>query len=108
MKLANMAIGARLWSAFGIVIALLVAIVIVALWRMNAAQVRVDNIVNDRYRKIALTTEVKYNVALIHLEVRTTNDGARRLYEGLGFTVAGRRLSYYTNGDDGYLMIKGL
>jgi ribosomal-protein-alanine N-acetyltransferase len=49
-----------------------------------------------------------HNVALIHLEVRTTNDGARRLYEGLGFTVAGRRLSYYTNGDDGYLMIKGL
>ena len=47
-------------------------------------------------------------VQLIHLEVRTTNAGARALYERLGFTVAGRRLAYYTNGDDGYLMIKAL
>lgn len=47
-------------------------------------------------------------VQLIHLEVRTTNAGARALYEGLGFTVAGRRLAYYTNGDDGFLMIKAL
>jgi ribosomal-protein-alanine N-acetyltransferase len=47
-------------------------------------------------------------VRLVHLEVRTTNDGARALYEGLGFTIAGRRLSYYTNGDDGFLMVKSL
>jgi ribosomal-protein-alanine N-acetyltransferase len=31
------------------------------------------------------------------LEVRGSNEGARRLYERLGFTVAGRRPSYYTN-----------
>ena len=46
------------------------------------------------------------SVHLMHLEVRTTNDGARALYEGLGFRVAGRRLGYYTNGDDGFLMVK--
>ena len=70
MRLANLTIGARLWSAFGIVILLLVAIVIVALMRMNTAQQHVDNILNDRYRKIALTTEVKYNVARIHQHMR--------------------------------------
>ena len=70
MRLANLTIGARLWSAFGIVILLLVAIVIVALMRMDAAQQRVDNILNDRYRKIALATEVKYNVARIHQHMR--------------------------------------
>lgn len=62
-------------------------------------------------RRLMRTVELAFSdrdVALVHLEVRTTNDGARRLYEGLGFTIAGRRLSYYTNGDDGFLMIKGL
>ena len=31
------------------------------------------------------------------LEVRASNDGARRLYERLGFDVAGTRRHYYTN-----------
>lgn len=31
------------------------------------------------------------------LEVRASNAGARRLYERLGFTVAGTRRNYYTN-----------
>jgi ribosomal-protein-alanine N-acetyltransferase len=31
------------------------------------------------------------------LEVRASNEGARRLYERLGFYVAGRRRHYYTN-----------
>jgi ribosomal-protein-alanine N-acetyltransferase len=30
------------------------------------------------------------------LEVRASNDGARRLYERLGFYVAGRRPNYYS------------
>ncbi len=45
-------------------------------------------------------------VRLVHLEVRTTNEAAQALYHGLGFTIAGRRLAYYTNGDDGFLMVK--
>jgi ribosomal protein S18 acetylase RimI-like enzyme len=51
---------------------------------------------------------VARGVRLIHLEVRTTNKGARTLYDTLGFTIAGRRLAYYTNGDDGYLMVKSI
>jgi [ribosomal protein S18]-alanine N-acetyltransferase len=51
---------------------------------------------------------VARGVRLIHLEVRTTNNGARALYDTLGFTIAGRRLAYYTNGDDGYLMVKSV
>src|SRR6185369_11120677 len=47
-------------------------------------------------------------VRMIHLEVRTSNAGARFLYEKRGFAIAGRRLAYYTNGDDGYLMVKTL
>lgn len=31
------------------------------------------------------------------LEVRRSNDPARRLYEGMGFTVAGTRRAYYTS-----------
>ena len=31
------------------------------------------------------------------LEVRRSNEGARRLYERLGFYVAGKRPNYYTN-----------
>jgi ribosomal-protein-alanine N-acetyltransferase len=31
------------------------------------------------------------------LEVRASNEGARRLYERLGFSVAGTRPGYYTN-----------
>ena len=46
------------------------------------------------------------SIRTIHLEVRTTNNGARALYEQIGFAIAGRRLAYYTNGDDGYLMVK--
>ena len=47
-------------------------------------------------------------VTTLQLEVRTTNAGARSLYEKLGFAVAGRRLAYYSNGDDGYLMVKSI
>ena len=41
----------------------------------------------------------------ITLEVRPTNDAAIRLYEGLGFTSAGRRPRYYQdNGEDAVIM----
>lgn len=51
---------------------------------------------------------VDRDLHLSHLEVRTTNHAARSLYEKLGYTIAGRRLAYYTNGDDGYLMVKSI
>lgn len=71
--------------------------------------------VSPEFRRMGVATELMrqleagfraHQVHLVHLEVRTTNDGARSLYEGLGFRVAGRRLGYYTNGDDGFLMVK--
>ena len=41
----------------------------------------------------------------ITLEVRTSNDGAMRMYEGFGFKVIGRRKGYYTdNGEDAIVM----
>jgi ribosomal-protein-alanine N-acetyltransferase len=40
-----------------------------------------------------------------HLEVRPTNDAARRLYETLGFRVVGRRKGYYYDtGEDALVM----
>jgi len=37
--------------------------------------------------------------------VRTSNDGAMRMYEGFGFKVIGRRKGYYTdNGEDAIVM----
>jgi len=70
MKVSNLKIGVRLWIAFGLVILLLAAIVTVSMIRMGSAQQHVDNILNDRYRKIALATEIKYNVARIHQHMR--------------------------------------
>ncbi|HVB77405.1 MAG TPA: ribosomal protein S18-alanine N-acetyltransferase [Candidatus Nitrosotalea sp.] len=41
----------------------------------------------------------------VTLEVRLSNDGAQRLYEGFGFKVIGRRKGYYTdNGEDAIVM----
>ena len=79
MKLSNLKIGTRLWLGFGLVIALMIAALATAIGRMNGAEQRVDNILNDRYRKIALSTEIKYNVALIHQHMRSAviaNDAA--------------------------------
>ena len=41
----------------------------------------------------------------ITLEVRVSNSGAQRMYEGFGFKVIGRRRGYYTdNGEDALVM----
>jgi methyl-accepting chemotaxis protein len=83
MKASNLKIGVRLWIAFGLVILLLAGIVTVSLIRLGSAEQHVDNILNDRYRKIALATEIKYNVARIHQHMRSAviaddADGAKR------------------------------
>ncbi len=39
-----------------------------------------------------------------YLEVRTSNDGAIKLYEKLGFNVANTLQSYYKDGEAAYLM----
>lgn len=47
-------------------------------------------------------------VRTIRLEVRVGNDSAQFLYEQLGYVVVQRMQRYYSNGDDGYLMVKSL
>ena len=78
MKLSDLKIGVRLWLGFGLVIVLMVAALSTAISRMQSAEQRVDNILHDRYRKIALATEIKYNVARIHQHIRNA------LLEGTG------------------------
>ncbi len=48
------------------------------------------------------------NVRTVRLEVRSVNEGAQRLYNGLGYAVTQRLPRYYSNGGDGLLMIKSL
>lgn len=47
-------------------------------------------------------------VTTIRLEVRVDNVAAQHLYEHLGYVVVQRMNRYYSNGDDGYLMVKAL
>lgn len=47
-------------------------------------------------------------VITVRLEVRVGNEAAQRLYEQLGYVVVQRMGRYYSNGDDGYLMVKSL
>jgi ribosomal-protein-alanine N-acetyltransferase len=44
----------------------------------------------------------------VRLEVRVSNVSAQGLYEQLGYVVVQRMGKYYSNGDDGYLMVKSL
>jgi ribosomal-protein-alanine N-acetyltransferase len=44
-----------------------------------------------------LQTEIASHGGVHFLEVRESNAAARRLYEGLGFEIAGRRPGYYEN-----------
>jgi len=89
MRISNLKIGVRLWLGFGLVIGLMACIVATSLSRMHLAEERVDNILNDRYRKIALATEVKYNVSLIHQHMRgalidSDPEGVKRHTEAMG------------------------
>lgn len=40
----------------------------------------------------------------MYLEVRTSNDAAIKMYEGLGFIIKSKLRSYYRDGEDAYLM----
>ena len=48
------------------------------------------------------------NVRTVRLEVRSVNTGAQALYSNLGYTVVKRLPRYYSNGGDGFLMVKSL
>jgi methyl-accepting chemotaxis protein len=88
MKLRNFNIGTRLWMGFGFIMCLLIIIVGTSLVRMQGAQQRIDNILEDRYRKVSIITQVKYNVALIHQHMRmavleSNADGVQRETEAM-------------------------
>ncbi|MEO6726600.1 MAG: N-acetyltransferase [Blastocatellia bacterium] len=48
------------------------------------------------------------SVTTIRLEVRVNNQAAQQLYEQIGYVIIQRMGKYYSNGDDGYLMVKSL
>ncbi|MEO5933512.1 MAG: methyl-accepting chemotaxis protein [Duganella sp.] len=70
MKLANLKISARLGLAFGLVVGLLLLVVAIAMDGMSSGKQSLYNIIDDRYNKIELTNNVKYNVANIHKHMR--------------------------------------
>jgi [ribosomal protein S18]-alanine N-acetyltransferase len=50
----------------------------------------------------------KRQISMISLEVRVSNITAQSLYRELGYFVTQRKDEYYTNGEDGFMMIKSL
>jgi [ribosomal protein S18]-alanine N-acetyltransferase len=77
-----------------------------AFWKV-IDQIHINNLaIHPRYRGRGLGRQLLARVlddaaalgaAHATLEVRRSNDAARRLYEGAGFRLAGVRTSYYTN-----------
>lgn len=52
--------------------------------------------------------KIHYGVEEVYLEVRISNTPAIRLYEGLGFKKIKVLKHYYLDGEDAYLMARGL
>lgn len=48
------------------------------------------------------------DIYTVCLEVRVSNFGAQNLYRELDYAVVQRLSNYYSNGEDGYLMVKSL
>ena len=55
--------------------------------------------------RVGLEQARSLGVAKLHLEVAVTNTPARALYGATGFTEAGRRRNYYSQGEDALLMV---
>lgn len=53
---------------------------------------------------VALMEAHRAAAQCVQLEVRASNEGALRLYEGLGFERMGLRKRYYADGEDAVLM----
>lgn len=62
-------------------------------------------------RRLMLTVESGFGergIQSVRLEVRTSNEAAQKLYSEMGYKIIRRMPRYYTNGDDGYLMVRNL
>lgn len=51
---------------------------------------------------------VKKNITTVKLEVRVSNSEAQGLYRQLGYRIVQRLKGYYSDGEDGFLMVKSL
>ena len=68
--LKNMKVGVRLSIAFGMVLILLASVSILSLMRLNEIKAGTDQIVDDRYPKIAALNDLKTNQDLIGIAIR--------------------------------------
>ncbi len=50
----------------------------------------------------------KRDIGILMLEVRVSNNAAQNLYLSYGYAVVQKLIKYYTNGEDGFLMVKSL
>ncbi len=50
----------------------------------------------------------KRDVTILMLEVRVGNVAAQNLYRNYGYAIMQRLYKYYSNGEDGFLMVKSL
>ncbi len=83
-----------------------------------AGEIHVNKIaVADRWRRRGMAHRLMAEVLRfghatgadeIYLEVRPSNDPARRFYEGIGFVDAGVRKGYYLDGEDALVMVRRL
>jgi len=81
-------------------------------------EVHVNKIaVSERWRRTGIASHLMREVLQlaqtveavdIYLEVRVSNLAARNFYERLGFSQAGRRTSYYLDGEDALVMVLNL
>ncbi|OYV32402.1 MAG: hypothetical protein B7Z81_12815 [Acidocella sp. 20-61-6] len=55
--------------------------------------------------QLGLETARSLGAVKMHLEVAAGNTPARAFYNNVGFTEAGRRRRYYSNGEDALLMV---
>ncbi|WP_123536717.1 ribosomal protein S18-alanine N-acetyltransferase [Halosimplex salinum] len=62
--------------------------------------------IGRRLLQRGLTALAAQNVASVKLEVRESNDTAKRLYEGFGFERKGTLPRYYSNGEDAFVMVR--
>ena len=61
--------------------------------------------IGERLLIAAIEQAMEYDQEVVTLEVRASNDAARRLYEKYGFNNVGRRVRYYTdNNEDAIIM----
>ena len=59
MNLSNLNIGKRLWLGFGVVIALLLVVAVVAVTRIESMNDTASMIVEDRYAKVVIANEIQ-------------------------------------------------